>query len=94
MNQDKRKKLAALVMIVALTGFFVSFAFFDLFGTKIDYANPAYMLLKVACGFGFIVLGLFAGMYLYGGKQLAVRVAGRLAAALVIAYLLGFALHR
>ena len=76
-----------------LAGFFLSFALFGLFNTKIEYANPAYML-KLACGFGCLVLGLFFGMYLYAGKQFAVRIAGCLAAMFAIAYLLGFALHR
>ena len=93
MDQDKRKKLAILVMVVGMTGFFVSFAYFGLFGTQIEYANAAYML-KSACGLGFLLSGLFFGAYLYGDKQFAVRVTGSLAALFLIAYLLGRAIHK
>ncbi|MGH9524136.1 MAG: hypothetical protein ACRD3E_16560 [Terriglobales bacterium] len=93
MDQNKRKKLAVLVMVLGLIGFFVSFAHFGLSNTKIEYANPAYML-KLLCGCGFIVLGLFAGMYLYAGKTFAARFATSLGGALLIAYLIGLAMHR
>ena len=93
MDQDKRTKLALLIMVVAMAGFFLSFAYFGLFGTKIEYANAAYMM-KAACGFGFILFGLFLGAYVYGEKQFAVRVAGGLAALVLIAYLLGLAIHK
>ena len=72
---------------------FIAPPYFGVFGTKIQYTNPTYML-GLACGFGFLLLGLFFGAYVYGDKQFAIRITGSLAALFLIAYLVGRAIHR
>jgi hypothetical protein len=41
----------------------------------------------------FLLVGLYCGLYFYGGKKLANQIGGGLAILLTVAYIVGFLLH-
>ena len=88
----KNKKIGLLIMCLATIGFFFFFAYFDQSGTEIQYRNLNYML-KTITTTAFLPLGLYFGLYFYGGKKLAMQIGGWLALLLILSYLIGFITH-
>jgi hypothetical protein len=91
--EQKNKKIGVLIMIFGAIGFFLSFIYFFGWSTgEIEYQNLGYML-KLACTFGFAILGLYFGLLFYSGKKLALQLGGGLGLLIALSYVIGFLLH-
>jgi hypothetical protein len=93
MRSRTNKKVGLFIPVLGAVCFFSSFIyFFGWSNNNIEYRNVGYML-KLACTFGFALLGLYFGLYFISWKKIAVQLGGSLALLLVVAYMVGFVLH-
>jgi hypothetical protein len=92
MQTEKNKKIGLLIMISGLLMFVLISFRLDLFGSKIEYRNLAFVV-KMFFADIFLILGLYFGLYFSTSKKLANQIGGGMAIFLVVAYILGFFLH-
>jgi hypothetical protein len=89
MQTEKNKKIGLLILITGTIGFFLFSYFFHLFGSKVEFKNPFY-LLKMIFTDSFLLGGLYFGLYFANGKKIAGQISGALLLFLVIAFIVGF----
>lgn len=68
MDMRKQKLIAIGLIILALTGFFLSMHFLGLFGSKIEYTNINYILKDLVPLF-FITIGMYGVGYVINGNK-------------------------
>ncbi len=92
MQTNKEKWIGVLIMAcgVALSAFFFWYFKFD--GLIISYKDTS-LLLKYLFTIAFLPLGLYLGLYFYGGRKNANQVGGLFFLTLVIIIAIGYLFH-
>ena len=92
MQAAKNKEIGVLIMTLGVMAFAYLFWYFELDGSVIDY-NDTSLVLKMVLTSSSLPLGLYFGLYFYGGKRLAAQIGEGLALLMFLGYVIGFFLH-
>lgn len=88
MQTGKNKKIGVVIMFLGLTLCIFFLWYFKFDGVKIDFTNKL-VLLKSLVPIFSLILGLYFGLYFYGGKRIANQIGGGIIIFVIIGYLLG-----
>lgn len=93
MKTNKQKWIGVGIMLVALAFASFFFWFFKFDGVVINDKNTT-QFLEFLFTVSFLPLGLYFGLYFYGGRKNANQVGGLFFLTLVVIILIGYFLHR
>lgn len=92
MSTKTKNWLGITVLCLGIAGFFFLMQFLGIFGSKIEYTNPVYVI-KSFTPFAFMIACTYFGTRILWGAGAALSILLQLGIPLLIAFAIGYWLH-